>query len=119
MIDISSLKKGDLFYKAGVNGVWECTMDDDEIQEFGSFGVSVKERNGKIAILTKEDYEHLYYTREEAEEGLKDFPSDRVEELLVDDKWLKDLFYTYKTYMPDSYSDEMRKAIEKKTGLLL
>ena len=117
MIDINSLKKGDIFYKSGINGVWECTMDDDDIQKYGSFAVKVTERNYKLAMITKEDYEHLYYTREEAEEGCKAFPADNIENLLKDDKWLYDLFYTYKTYMPDEYSEEMKEAIKIKTGI--
>ncbi len=116
MIDINKLKKGDVFYQATMSGVFECTMDDDEIQEFGSFGVRVKERDGKLGIITKEDYEHLYETREEAEEGCRNFPSERLEQLIQGDKWLEDLFYVYETYMSEDYANEMRKAIEIKTG---
>ncbi|MDO5707863.1 MAG: hypothetical protein Q4P31_04455 [Andreesenia angusta] len=119
MIDLEKLKKGDKFYKADMNGVIECIMDDDEIQPYGSFAVKVTERDGKLLIITKEDYEHIYYTREEAIEGCKAFPSERVEQLLVDKKWLKDLFYVYKTYMTDNYVEEMRRAIEEEMDIEL
>lgn len=116
MIDITKLKKGDVFFRAHINGVMECTMEDDEIQKYGSFTVSIAERGGKIGIMSKEDYEHMYYTREEAEEARKSLPNGELETLLEGDRWLEMLFYVYKTYMTDSYVEPMRKAIEVKTG---
>lgn len=119
MIDISKLKKGDVFYKADINGVWECTMDDEEVQKFGSFGVKIKERGDKLGIITKEDYDYIFYTMEEAEEAKKSFPTSKEEELMEGNNWIEALFYTYKTYMQDSYVDSMRRVIEKKTGMKL
>jgi hypothetical protein len=117
MINIEKLKKGDVFYKAQSNGVIECTMEDDAIQKYGSFSVLVKERGNKIAIISKEDYEYLFYTREEAEEARKSLPNDALENLLESDKWIEMLFHVYKTYMNESYVEPMKKAIEIKTGV--
>lgn len=117
MINIRELKKGDVFFKAQTSGVLECTMEDDEIQKFGSFAVTVKERGGKIGIISKEDYDYIFYSREEAEEARKSLPNEELENLLDGDKWLEMLFYVYKTYMADTYVEPMKKAIEAKTGL--
>lgn len=119
MIDIDKLKKGDIFFKSGTNGVLECIMEDEKIQKFGSFGVKIKERGNKLGIITKEDYQNLYYSREEAEVGCQKFPTDNLERLLKDDKWLEDLFYVYKSYMPETYVKEMQEAIREKTGKTL
>lgn len=119
MIDIKNLKKGDVFFKAHSNGVMECIMEDDEIQKYGSFSVLVKERNNKIAIISKEDYDYLFYTRAEAEEAKKSLPNDELEALLESDRWIEMLFHVYKTYMNDKYSETMKKAIEIKTGIKL
>jgi hypothetical protein len=117
VIDISKLKKGDVFFKAQTNCVLECTMEDDEIQKFGSFSVTVKERGGKIGIISKEDYDYIFYSREEAEEARKSLPNEELENLLEGENWLEMLFYVYKTYMTDTYVEPMKKAIEIKTGL--
>lgn len=119
MINIDKLKKGHVFFLAHITGVLECIMEDDEIQKFGSFSVLVKERDNKLMMVSKENYAYMYYSREEAIEASKSLPSDKIEELLEEDNWLKMLYYVYDTYMSDNYTGVMKEVIEKKTGLKL
>lgn len=119
MINIDKLKKGDVFFLAHTTGVLECTMEDEEIQKYGSFSVLVKERNNKLMMISKENYNYMYLSREEAEEARNALPSDEIEKLLIEDNWIKMLYYVYETYMSDSYTNAMKEAIEIKTGLKL
>lgn len=117
MIDINSLKKGDIFYRAELNGVSKCKMYDDDIQEFGSFAVTINDNEESLRFILKEDYEYLFYSREEAEEMVERIPEKLVEDLLVDDKWIKKLIDVYDRSMNDIYVVAMKKAIKRKTGI--
>lgn len=119
MIDIDKLKKGDVFFLAHTTGVLECTMEDEEIQKYGSFSVLVKERNNKLMMISKENYKYIYLSREEAEDTRNSLPSDELEKLLIEDNWIKMLYYVYETYMSDNYAKTMKEAIEIKSGLKL
>lgn len=117
MIDISKLKKGDIFYKAELNGVSKCEMYDDDIQEFGSFAVTINDNKDSLRFILKEDYEYLFYTREEAEKMVEKIPDKLVYEFLEDDKWIKELIDKYDRSVNDVYVVAMKKAIKIKTGI--
>lgn len=117
MIDISKLKKGDIFYRAELNGVSKCEMYDDDVQQFGSFAVTINDNKESLRFILKEDYEYLFYTREEAEKMVERIPDKLVEELLVDDLWVKKLIDIYDRSVNDVHVEAMRKAIKIKTGV--
>lgn len=119
MIDISKLKKGDIFYKAELNGVSKCEMYDDDIQEFGSFAVTINGNKDSLRFILKEDYEYLFYTKEEAEKMVEKIPDKLVYEFLEDDKWIKELIDKYDRSVNDVYVVAMKKAIKIKTGIEL
>lgn len=116
MIDIERLKVDDIFYKAEVNGVVKLRMHDEEIQKYGSFTAKLYESDS-IRFLVKEDYEYLFYTRDEAEKMVGTLPSKIAEELLENDEWIKILFKRYEKSMSETYSIAMKKAIKEKTGI--
>lgn len=117
MIDIKNLKKGDIFYKAELMGVSKCEMYDDDIQEYGSFAVTINDNKESLRFVLKEDYEYLFYTREEAEDMVSKIPDKLVEELLEDDKWIHELMDKYERSVNDIYVEAMKKAIKIKTKL--
>ena len=117
MIDVNGLKKGDIFYKAELMGISKCEMYDDDIQAYGSFAVTINDNKESLRFILKEDYEYLFYTREEAERMLEKIPDKLVEDLLKDDIWIKELMEKYERSVNDVYVVAMKKAIKKKTGL--
>lgn len=117
MIDISKLKKGDIFYKAELLGVSKCEMYDDDIQEFGSFAITINDNKESLRFVLKEDYEYLFYTREEAEEMVEKIPDKLVNEFLEDDKWIYELLDKYERSVNDVYVVAIKRAIKIKTGI--
>ena len=117
MIDISNLKKGDIFYRAELNGVSKCKMYDEDIQEFGSFAVTINDNPDSLRFILKEDYEYLFYTEEEAEKMVDRIPEKLVEDFLVDDKWAKELIDVYNRSMNDIYVVAIKEALKRKTGI--
>lgn len=117
MIDTSSLKKGDIFYKAELSGVSKCEMYDEDIQEFGSFAVTLNDNKESLRFILKEDYEYLFYTEEEAEKQVEKIPEKLVEDFLEDDLWVKELIEKYERSVNDIYVVAMKKAIKIKTGV--
>lgn len=119
MIDLSNLKKGDIFYKAELMGVSKCEMYDEDIQEYGSFAVTINDNKESLRFILKEDYEYLFYTREDAEKMVERIPDKLVEDLLEDDKWIQELMDKYERSVNDIYVVAMKKAIKIKTGLVI
>lgn len=117
MIDVSSLKKGDIFYKSEIMGVSKCEMYDDDIQAYGSFAVTINDNKESLRFILKEDYEYLFYTKEDAEEMVERIPDKLVEGFLKDDKWITELIDKYERSVNDVYVVAMKKAIKIKTGL--
>ena len=117
MIDISTLKKGDIFYKAELRGVSKCEMYDEDIQEYGSFAVTINDNKESLRFILKEDYEYLFYTEAEAEKMVEKIPEKLVDELLEDDKWIHELIDKYDRSVNDIYVVAMKKAINIKTGI--
>ena len=117
MIDISSLKKGDIFYRAELNGVSKCKMYDEDVQEFGSFAVTINDNPESLRFILKEDYEYLFDNREDAEKMAERIPEKLVEDFLVDDKWVKELVDIYDRSMNDVYVVAMKEAIKRKIGI--
>lgn len=116
-IDVNKLRKGDIFYKAELRGVSKCEMYDEDVQEFGSFAVTINDNPDSLRFISKEDYEYLFYTEKEAEEMVERIPDKLVEELLEDDIWIKELIDKYERSVNDIYVIAMRKAIKIKTGI--
>lgn len=117
MININNLKKGDIFYKAELRGVSKCEMYDEDIQEFGSFAVTINDNKDSLRFILKEDYEYLFYTEEEAEKMVEKIPEKLVEEFLEDDLWIKELVDKYDRSVNDIYVVAIKKAIKIKTGI--
>lgn len=117
MIDINSLKKGNIFYKAELMGVSKCEMYDEDIQEYGSFAVTINDNKESLRFILKEDYENLFYTPEEAEKMVEKIPQKLVEKFLEDDLWIKELLDKYDRSVNDIYVVAMKKAIKIKTGI--
>lgn len=117
MIDVNSLKKGDIFYKAELNGVSKCEMYDQDIQEFGSFAVTLNDNKESLRFILKEDYEYLFYTEEEAAKQVEKIPEKLVQDFLDDDLWIKELIEKYERSVNDIYVVAMKKAIKIKTGV--
>ncbi|AFS78784.1 hypothetical protein Curi_c17770 [Gottschalkia acidurici 9a] len=117
LIDINKLKQGDVFYKAEIRGVSKCEMYDDDIQEYGSFAVTINDNSESLRFISKEDYEYLFYTQEEAEEMVERIPNKLVDQLLDDDMWVKELMDKYERSVNDIYVVAMKKAIKIKTGI--
>ncbi len=117
MIDVSSLKQGDIFYRAELNGVSKCKMYDEDIQEYGSFAVTINDNPDSLRFILKEDYEYLFYNKEDAEKMSERIPEKLVEDLLVDDKWAKELIDIYNRSMNDVYVVAMKEAVKRETGI--
>ena len=117
LIDISSLKKGDIFYKSELRGVSKCEMYDEDIQEYGSFAVTINENKESLRFILKEDYEYLFYTQAEAEKMVEKIPEKLVDEFLEEDKWIHELIDKYDRSVNDIYVVAMKKAIKIKTGI--
>ncbi len=117
MININDLKKGDIFYKAELRGVSKCEMYDEDIQEYGSFAVTINDNKESLRFILKEDYEYLFYTKEEAEKMVDKIPEKLVEKFLNDDLWIKELIDKYERSVNDIYVVAIKKAIKIKTGI--
>lgn len=117
MIDVSALKKGDIFYKAELMGVSKCQMYDDDIQAYGSFAVTINDNKESLRFILKEDYEYLFYNKEDAEKMVDKIPEKLVDDFLADDKWIYELMDKYERSVNDVYVVAMKKAIKIKTGI--